>query len=622
MPESRLDLIPPPLQGPQRRLDTVAELARDFAGRFDLQPLLERILGHAVTLLGCGSGSISLVNESHGTYSKKVDFGVGCQEGQTFPLQEGVTGRVVRSRSTVILRRYSEVDGGHIAPDDPRWNCAVIGVPILWEERVIGTCTIFAADPDREFTDDDAGLAELFASQAAIALTNSQLHTRASVRAREAAIAAERERAVRDVHEAVGRSLAALLLSLDDAERAVRDDGSEPAVAVRHIGTARTIAHDALTETRRTVLGMGPASLAGRDLDTALAAELSWTESMSGAQTKLTVMGSPRPLTPEVDHQAFKIIQEALGNVVAHSRATAVRVGLVYEPAAIGVLVEDNGCGFDLAAASGQQQSLPAGCLGLHGMTSRAAHLGGELQIDTMPGWGTTIRATLPDQLPSRSGHPPARWKVLIGTDKPLVGAGLVRLLQLSEPAVQVAAEVGSAAQLEDAHQLLHPDILVVDLEMVQREAPDSLLNIRRSDPGAAIVVLTDHPTAAQIQLAREAGVRGFISQSADGETLARVIVAAGQGQALVDGELFDELLQSAAGRDAGPDTFTARERQVRTMVLKGMADKQIARELLISVKTVEKHVGSLLRKSGARNRTMLVSMNLTDQPGSGALVT
>ncbi|WP_026551575.1 GAF domain-containing protein [Arthrobacter sp. H20] len=210
---------------------------------------------------------------SNGTYAKKVDFGVGCQEGQTFSLEEGLTGQVVRDRSTVILRTYSDVAKGHISPDDPRWNCAVIGVPIQWDERVIGTCIIFWANPERVFTPDDAALAELFASHAAIALKNSELHALASEREQEAAIGAERERAVRDVHETIGRSLAALLLSLEDADKAFRQDGLDT-TASQHIGTARNIAHDALAETRRTILRMGPASLAGRDPRVAVAEEL------------------------------------------------------------------------------------------------------------------------------------------------------------------------------------------------------------------------------------------------------------------------------------------------------------------------------------------------------------
>jgi DNA-binding NarL/FixJ family response regulator/signal transduction histidine kinase len=597
------------VEGAQHKLDSVAALARDLAGRFELQPLLGRILDHATTLLGCESGSIALVNEASGTYTKKVDIGVGCQEGQTFSLKEGFTGQIVRSRCTVILDAYSSIERGHIPPTDPRWNCAVIGVPIQWDEQIIGAFIVFSPDRGRVFTPEEARLAELFASHAAIALTNAQLHATASVREREAAVAGERERAVRDVHETVGRSLAALLLSLDEAEKASRLDGAGHAVTP-HLSKARTIAHDALTETLRTVLGSGPAALAGRTLEEAIAGELAWAESMCGAATQLTVIGDARPLAPEIAHQAFKIVQEALNNVVTHARATTVRAGLIYDAGAVAVVVEDNGQGFDLAAAHGDHATLPSGCLGLHGMTSRAIHLGGDLHIDTTPGWGTKVRATLPDRAPEPAAFGEPKWKILIANDHPLIGAGLVRLLSIAEPAIQVTAEVSSAEQLCDAFELLRPDVIVLDLDMVHQNTTGVLARIRELDPQVAVVVLTDSPTVEQVRSARQAGVRGFINRRASGETIARILVAAGKGQALVEGDIFDHLMAaSSAEPGAVAEPFTSREKEVREMVVRGMADKQIARELGISVKTIEKHVGSILRKTGARNRTMLAGM-------------
>jgi signal transduction histidine kinase/DNA-binding NarL/FixJ family response regulator len=601
------------VEGAQQKLDSVAALAFDLAGRFELQPLLGRVLGHATSLLGCESGSIALVNEANGTYTKKVDIGVGCQEGQTFSLKEGFTGQIVRSRSTVILDAYSAIERGHIPATDPRWNCAVIGVPIRWGEQIIGAFIVFSPEEGRVFTAEEARLAELFASHAAIALANSELHATASIREREAAVAAERERAVRDVHETVGRSLATLLLSLDEAEKASRLDGGEHTVTP-HLSKARTMAHDALTETRRTVLGMGPAALAGRTLDEAIAGELAWVEAMTGAATQLTVIGDARPLAPEIAHQAFKIVQEALNNVVTHARATTVRTGLIYDAGTFAVVVEDNGQGFDLAAAHGDHASLPAGCLGLHGMSSRAIHLGGELHIDTTPGWGTTVRATLPDRAPEPEASGRPQWKILIANDHPVISAGLVRLLSIAEPAIQVTAEVRSAEQLCDAFALLRPDVVLVDLDMVHQNTTGVLARIREVDPGVAIVVLTDNPTVEQVRSARQAGVRGFINRRASGDTIARILVAAGQGQALVEGAIFDHLLgASSPESEPAADAFTAREKEVHDMVVRGMADKQIARELGISVKTVEKHVGSILRKTGARNRTMLAGMTGAD---------
>ena len=593
----------------QLQLRAITESASDLAGRFELQPLLERVLRHATSLLGCQSGSICLVDETAGTYTKRVDFGVGCQEGQTFPLDQGVTGEVVRRRGTVILHSYSMIQEGHIASDDPRWNCAVIGVPIRWGDKIIGSCVIFSDDPNRLFTTTDADLVELFASHAAIALANADLHAKATEREREAAVAFERERAVRDVHETVGRSLNTLMLRLADAELSLTD--RDP--AWQHIEKAKVEATEALAEARRTALGLGPASLDGHSLEQALRSELDWVESVSSADTQVTVVGTPRQLSPEVSHQAFRIAQEALGNIVAHARATRVRVGLVYGTHSLTLLVEDNGRGFDAPEVHSFEGSLARGGLGLHGMSSRAVHLGGELQVESILGWGTKVRAILPE---GPGGNDPITrppWKVLISNSQPLISAGLIRLLHAHEPSMQIAADASSLDELFETTAQFVPDVVVLDLDVIHKNMIEVTERIRSLNPNAAIVVYTENPTVEQIRLSKQLGVRGYINRKSTQDTIVRSIVAAGQGQALVDGDLFDHLTDSSSGENNG-ERLTARELEVRELVARGLADKQVATVLNISVKTVEKHVGSLLRKTGARNRTMLTSMG-DDRP-------
>jgi DNA-binding NarL/FixJ family response regulator len=192
------------------RFAALAALATDLAGQFALEPLLERILRHTMELLECDSGSICTVDEAAGTYRKEVDLGVGCLSGQTFPLDEGVTGAIVRARGSVIFDEYADVRGGHIAARDRSSLHGVLGVPIRWAGAIIGSCVVFSRDAGRRFTDADVMLVELFATHAAIAITNARLHTLLNQREREAAVLAERERVVREV---LGLGQAALLNS-------------------------------------------------------------------------------------------------------------------------------------------------------------------------------------------------------------------------------------------------------------------------------------------------------------------------------------------------------------------------------------------------------------------------
>jgi signal transduction histidine kinase/DNA-binding NarL/FixJ family response regulator len=580
----------------QRRLDTLTAMADDLAGHFELAPLLERILRHTLELLGCDSGSVCTVDEPAGTYRKEVDLGVVCEAGRTFPLAEGVTGAVVRARAPVLLDEYAQVPGGHIPEPERSALHGVIGVPIRWNGSVIGTCVAFSRDPGRRFTADDAALLELFATHAAIAITNARLHAQAAERASEAAAAAERERVVRDVHDTVGRGLAAVLLHLDAVGRGLAPGDRD---AARSLAAARSAARAALAETRRTALGLGPSLLDGRSLAEAVALELSWAESTAGLATRLVTVGEPRALAPDVARQLFRIVQEALTNVVEHAGATGVRVGLVYGDTSVSALVEDDGHGFD-------PQDLRHGpTLGLRGLVARAQHLGGTVVVDSTPGWGTRVRAEVPyapDGVGARRGSG-ERWRVLVVHPSPVVRAGLVRMLAATEPDVQVVAELADPAQAVEAYGLLHPHVVLTPLHMPHVDGVQLTSYLRAADPHAAVVLLVGSVADDRVRDAASGGAVGFVGHDVDAAGLARAVVAAARGDQLVAGDLFAGGTPARAG---ALQHLTPRERQVRGLLEEGLAYKQVASRLGISIKTVEKHVGAILRKTGAPNRAAL----------------
>ncbi len=583
------------------QFDTLAALAEDLAGHFALEPLLERILRHTLGLLGCDSGSICTVDEAAGTYRKDADLGVGCQSGRTFPLEEGVTGEVVRARATVVFDEYSRVRGGHIEGADRELLHATIGVPIRWNDAIIGAVVVFSRDPLRRFTEAEAQLLERFAAHAAIAITNARLHTAAAERAREAAVATERERVVRDVHDTVGRGLADILLRLDEAERRLgAGEDAGPALA-----QARRAARSALTETQRTVLGLGPEQLDGRSLGEAIALELAWAESAAGLRTRLVVVGEPEAVAPETVRQLFRIVQESLTNVVEHASARQVRVGIVYGEREITALIEDDGRGFDVAGLA-RAPSRPLRGLGLRGLAARAEHLGGSVHIESTPEWGTRVRAELP-VAPPEPDRTHSRWRLLVAHASPLIRSGLVRSLALAEPDIQVVAEVGDAAAAVEAYDLLRPSVVLADLGLPHVDGVQLVSHLRAADEEARVVLLIDSVGDDRLLGATRIGAAGFVEASADPAAIARTVVAAARGDLLLSPEFLSRFAVSLTG---GPEPLTAREREVRALVEQGMPDKLIAAELRISVKTVEKHVGALLRKTGAANRTALAALS------------
>jgi len=589
---------PPQGQPPQGQQSAAARaagliaVAEDLAGEFSLRPLLERILRRCTELLGCHAGSICSVDEAAGTYRKEADIGVACQSGRVFPLTEGMTGAVVARRAPVWFARYDEVPGGHVAPEDRATLRGVIGVPLEWRGRIIGACVVFSRDARRVFGPDDAELLELFARHAAIALATARMHEAAEERARAEATAAERDRLLGEVHDGLTQRLVSIRVHLDAAERdlAAGDGTGEAAAQLRQAGTA---ARDALAETRLTLLGLASSPLQGQTLDEALRSEAAWAQSIGGLEVRYVCAGTPVAMEESLSLGVFRVAREALTNIVRHARARSVRLGLMYEQAAVTLLVQDDGQGFD------PKSEWPGDRFGLRAVSERARVLGASVDVDSLAGWGTRIRARFPYRPDDASAAP--RLRVLIAAARPLLRAGLARLLSGAEPGIEVVGEAATAEQALEACQDLRPDVVLADLGL-----PATGLLLAR-DPGLAVVGLCEVGDEKLVASAMRAGARGCVDTGADGPELVRAVVAAGRGQAIWSGPALQRLHRGLRD-DEAQAPLTERERQVRHLMEQGLPDKLIAEQLVLSIKTVEKHAGAVLRKTGARNRTELAA--------------
>jgi signal transduction histidine kinase/DNA-binding NarL/FixJ family response regulator len=561
-------------------------VVEDLAGEFELRPLLERVLRRSVELLGGDAGSICSVDEAAGVYRKEADIGVACQSGQVFPLTEGMTGAVVRARGPVQFADYRTVPGGHVRAEDRETLRGVVGVPILWRDGVVGACVVFSRDPARSFGAADIARLELFARHAAVALANARLYAEAEAHTRAEAAVAERDRLVREVHDTVAQGLASVIVHLDAAAR-----GPEPQ---REIGLARESAVTALAETRRTVLGLAPSPLEGRSLAEALELELGWANRTGNLDVRLVEAGARAPLPDGLAHQLFRIAQEALTNAVRHAGARSVRIGVIHGQGTVAVLVQDDGQGFD--------QAETVGSIGLRGMAERARLIGGTLEVDSVAGWGTRVRVQAPVGAVVAD-----RVRVLVAAPHPITRAGVVRLLASGEPALQVAGEVESVDAALDAYRLLAPDVVLVHLDLPDPDGLAGAKAIRALDPAAVVLVLCAGRDQEHAAAALRAGVSGWLVDDASGTELSRAVLAAAQGRAVLPAAALNSV--------ADPVALTDREREVYGLVRRGLRDKQIAERLVISVKTVEKHVGAVLRKTGAGNRTELASLGLGETP-------
>jgi DNA-binding NarL/FixJ family response regulator len=488
----------------------------------------------------------------------------------------------------------------------------VIGVPLEWRGRIIGACIVFSRDDRRAFGPADAELLRLFARHAAIALANARMHEEAEELARSEAVAAERNRMLNELHDTLAQRLVSVRVHVDDAGHDLAS-GTRAAAAAESLRLARAVVGDALVEARLTLLGLAASPLDGRTLEAALSAEVAWAQSTGHLEVRFVSAGAPVALDAGLSREVLRTAREALTNIVAHARASTVRLGLLYEAEAVSLLVQDDGQGFD--PSSGWQNDR----FGLRAMADRASALGATVDIDSLPGWGTRIRARFPyarDTEPAR-----ARTRVLVAARQPALRAGLARLLAWTEPFLEVIGEAATADEAVDACRAMRPEVALADLGMApgrnSRGEP-------RPDGGITGLLIAAHESLAvvgicdagaeqadeQVATAMRAGARGCVDTGADGPELARAVAAAARGQAILSGPMLRQL-----HRGLRADEFTApltdREREVRSLMEQGLPDKAIAERLMLSVKTVEKHAGAVLRKTGARNRTELAARSV-----------
>jgi DNA-binding NarL/FixJ family response regulator len=192
--------------------------------------------------------------------------------------------------------------------------------------------------------------------------------------------------------------------------------------------------------------------------------------------------------------------------------------------------------------------------------------------------------------------------RVVIADDHAVVRHGLARLLS-TFPGVEL---VGDAADGEVAVELCaerRPDVVLMDLEMPVVDGIEATRQIKEKHPEIAVVVLTSFSDRERILQALDAGAAGYLLKDVEPDELAKAIDAAARGEAPLDPKAARTLL-SARQAAAPAEGLSEREREVLLMVAEGLANKQIARRLLISEKTVKAHLTSVFRQIGVTDRT------------------
>jgi signal transduction histidine kinase/DNA-binding response OmpR family regulator len=384
-----------------QELAALNEIGQAITSTLDLQDTLDLITQYTTQLMNVAATAILLRNEDpeHLLFAASSGENAGFVRGRQLALGQGVAGWVVQHGQPALApdvtqdsRWYDELD--RLGKFDTR---SILCVPLQTKGHTIGAIEAINKR-DGLFDDQDVRLLSALAAPAATAIENARLfeqvrHGREQLQALSRRLVevqeAERRHIARELHDETGQALSSLLLGLSLLEREARD----PTAVIARAVALEEMVDQMLENLHRLAMNLRPATLDHLGLTAALEQYIETFGNQHGLSTQFEMVGMEgERLPPAIEISLYRIVQEAMTNVIRHAQADRVDVLLEKRGDQIVTIVEDNGVGFDPEAA---RQS---GRLGLFGMRERAEMLGGSLTIESAVGKGTTIFVEVPSR--------------------------------------------------------------------------------------------------------------------------------------------------------------------------------------------------------------------------------
>ena len=205
---------------------------------------------------------------------------------------------------------------------------------------------------------------------------------------------------------------------------------------------------------------------------------------------------------------------------------------------------------------------------------------------------------------------------VLIADDHPVVRQGLRVLLSLHSD-IEVVGEASDGAEAVELAAAVTPDVVLLDLKLPGLDGLGVLAELRDAGLPARVLVLTSVADPASVTVAMRAGAAGFLYKDVDPDALVRAVRSVHDGHTVLAPEAAGTLVQSRVRSAAlgGLDALTAREREVLAQIAEGRSNREIARLLHMSEKTVKTHVSSVLAKLGVADRTQAALYAVRNSP-------
>jgi signal transduction histidine kinase len=370
-------------RGRTRDLLTLVEVDRSIRAEGNLERLLQTLLTQMMSRADASIGGVYLADEEH-LLQLSVSQGTTTMNN-SLRVGDGFVGEVAALTNPQIENYLTnEERGSSVILDHAR---SAVALPMLDEQELLGV-VVLAHEEANHFDEASLPFLNLVAGQVSLAVRNA----RAYLQSEELAIAEERARIAREIHDGIAQALAFSALKLDLVSRLMTTDTNK---AEQELKTTKTTLREMIKEVRRSIFALRPIDLERHGFIETIRRYCTDYGEQNNLQVNLNIADVPQ-LTAISEAVLFRIFQEAMNNVAKHALSSKVCVTLgKTDKGHAFISVEDNGKGFDLFNVSDRVTS--AGGLGLKQMQERLEARGGCFDIITAPSQGTKVFASVPE---------------------------------------------------------------------------------------------------------------------------------------------------------------------------------------------------------------------------------
>ncbi|HUH07111.1 MAG TPA: GAF domain-containing sensor histidine kinase [Egibacteraceae bacterium] len=366
----------------QDRLEALAEAAAALAGELTLEAVLQTIVDVAMRVTGARYGALGIIGEDE-TIARFIHHGLDEETAKAIgqlPRGKGLLGLLIRDPRIVRTDQISSHPASYGFPEHHPPMDSFIGAPVRSGGRVFGN--LYLTEKPGGFDEHDERLVAVLAAQAGAAIENAEL----AERLQSLAVADERDRISRDLHDGVIQSLFSIGMGLESARALIRRD---PDRADQRIDSAVDAIDGAIRELRNYIFQLRPHQAAAMGLTRGLAELAREHEVNALVRPELAIQAHvDRLLPPAALPDVLQIVREALSNAAKHAGASQVIIAARADASSVVLTVSDNGVGF--------ATSQPHIGRGLDNIRERAEALAGKLDVTSTQGEGTTVSIQIP----------------------------------------------------------------------------------------------------------------------------------------------------------------------------------------------------------------------------------